>query len=386
MAIESDYRFDAFISHSHRQHEWALAVCTQWQGLGLTVFLDERDITSGQTVRDSILEGLRDSRNVVLALTPAAIGSDWVKMEASAALYEERTSGHRRLRPVLLKPIPPELLPGWMRDLVWIDLTNRKTLKRQYRKLLTELGASIDPDAILEPPCLALDDNETLDPSATVHEIQFSIRIEYPMEDFGDEQLERFLVKARDLGAGEVTVVAVRSGSVVLELAAPYAVALRLYWAARSGEFDDIAVVDVDLPVLELPTTPQPDTPTLDSALPDAEEVAEDCVVRLSGHMTSDNPEGLESRLQQLIVEESVRRLIIDMSDVEFLDASGLLVLVKAHQFARRRDCTIVLCGLRHRIEALFEMTRLNTMFSIVDDVQAARPLSKDRSKHRHRG
>jgi anti-sigma B factor antagonist len=58
-------------------------------------------------------------------------------------------------------------------------------------------------------------------------------------------------------------------------------------------------------------------------------------------------------------------RLIVDLSGVDYMDSSGVATLVEALQIARRGSTKMVLCGLKDRVRSIFEIARLDTVFSI---------------------
>lgn len=58
-------------------------------------------------------------------------------------------------------------------------------------------------------------------------------------------------------------------------------------------------------------------------------------------------------------------RIALDMRDVEFIDSSGLAVLVNCLQACRRKSGDVCLFGLRDTVRTLFELTRLHTVFPI---------------------
>ena len=57
--------------------------------------------------------------------------------------------------------------------------------------------------------------------------------------------------------------------------------------------------------------------------------------------------------------------LALDMRETEFIDSSGLAVLVNCLQASRRRNGEVCLFGMRESVQTLFEITRLNTVFPI---------------------
>jgi anti-sigma B factor antagonist len=64
--------------------------------------------------------------------------------------------------------------------------------------------------------------------------------------------------------------------------------------------------------------------------------------------------------------------LALDMHELEFIDSSGLAVLVNCLQTCRRKSGDVCLFGMKDTVRALFELTRLHTVFPIVDRRQDA--------------
>ncbi|MEK6700682.1 MAG: STAS domain-containing protein [Planctomycetota bacterium] len=65
-------------------------------------------------------------------------------------------------------------------------------------------------------------------------------------------------------------------------------------------------------------------------------------------------------------------RLVVDLSNVAFMNTPGLATLVEALQTSRRTNTALVLCGLQDRVRAVFEIARLHTVFKIVGDLPTA--------------
>jgi anti-sigma B factor antagonist len=57
--------------------------------------------------------------------------------------------------------------------------------------------------------------------------------------------------------------------------------------------------------------------------------------------------------------------LVLDLSDVEVADATGLGVLVGAHRRAERLERHLVLTGVGPRLERLLRMTRLHRILHV---------------------
>ncbi|MBX3386829.1 MAG: STAS domain-containing protein [Phycisphaeraceae bacterium] len=65
-------------------------------------------------------------------------------------------------------------------------------------------------------------------------------------------------------------------------------------------------------------------------------------------------------------------RVIIDLAAVPYMDSAGVATLVEAMQFARKTSTRLVLCSLQDKVRSIFEISRLDTVFTIVDNEQAA--------------
>jgi len=72
------------------------------------------------------------------------------------------------------------------------------------------------------------------------------------------------------------------------------------------------------------------------------------------------------------IIGKGAGKLILDLADTTFMDSSGLAVLVSSLQAARKKDGDVYLVGMGDTVRALFELTRLHTVFQIYDDEASA--------------
>jgi anti-sigma B factor antagonist len=68
--------------------------------------------------------------------------------------------------------------------------------------------------------------------------------------------------------------------------------------------------------------------------------------------------------------QESKPRLIVDMSEVPFMDSSGLAALIGAQKAFRARTKMIVVCS--ENIRRIFEVTRLDSIVEVVGTLPEA--------------
>jgi anti-anti-sigma factor len=96
-----------------------------------------------------------------------------------------------------------------------------------------------------------------------------------------------------------------------------------------------------------------------------------DCRVSLSGRITIDSSPDLRVLLLQRLQSPSCQTVTVDFCEVEYLDMSGLAVLVEVLKAARGQGKAFRLSGLRERPLYLLEALRLLHLF---DEVNRERP------------
>jgi anti-sigma B factor antagonist len=94
-------------------------------------------------------------------------------------------------------------------------------------------------------------------------------------------------------------------------------------------------------------------------------------VIEVAGEIDVYTAPRLRERLVSL-VESGSYQLIVDMENVEFLDSTGLGVLVGGLKRVRAHEGWIDLVCTQTRILRIFRITGLNRVFSIYDTVPEA--------------
>src|ERR1051325_5709152 len=89
MTKSGDFSFDVFLSYSHDSKEQVRRLAERLRSQGLRVWFDDWVIQPGDNVYLGIERGLSAARTLVLCLSPAALGSEWVEMERSTALFRD---------------------------------------------------------------------------------------------------------------------------------------------------------------------------------------------------------------------------------------------------------------------------------------------------------
>ncbi|MDP3518318.1 MAG: STAS domain-containing protein [Pseudohongiella sp.] len=69
---------------------------------------------------------------------------------------------------------------------------------------------------------------------------------------------------------------------------------------------------------------------------------------------------------------EQHNRIVLDLSNVEFIDSAGVGTLISCLRIVTERKGQLRLCGLNRAVRALFELMRMNRLFEVHPDRQSA--------------
>ncbi|HEU4540271.1 MAG TPA: STAS domain-containing protein [Jiangellaceae bacterium] len=89
-------------------------------------------------------------------------------------------------------------------------------------------------------------------------------------------------------------------------------------------------------------------------------------IVRPVGEVDLSNASTLEARLCALIERG---HMVVDLSQVTFLDSTGLSVMIVVHRRGRALGHTLRLSGAQDPVRRVFEITQLDTVLECHDDV-----------------
>ena len=104
-------------------------------------------------------------------------------------------------------------------------------------------------------------------------------------------------------------------------------------------------------------------TVSLDDIRAVCEQRGDECKVSLSGRITIDSSPDLLALLLRQLESSSCRILTADFREVDYIDTSGLAVLVEILKAARTQGKAFRLSGLQERPRYLLEATRLLHLF-----------------------
>ena len=91
-------------------------------------------------------------------------------------------------------------------------------------------------------------------------------------------------------------------------------------------------------------------------------------ILVLKGPLTANNLHSLQNAIRR----EQTRTLILDFTEVPYIDSSGLGSLVSAYVSGHKAGQQVVLTGINHRVAKLLEITKLEPFFLIFPTIDDA--------------
>ncbi|MDX2000568.1 MAG: TIR domain-containing protein [Thermoanaerobaculia bacterium] len=134
--MAASFAYDVFLSHNSADKPRVRPLAERLRAAGLRVWFDEWRIKPGDDIYLAIEHGLEAARVQVLALSPAALGSEWVALERSTVLFRDPTNKGRRFVPLLLADCD---LPDTVRRYKYVDY--RHESPAEFEELLTACRA-----------------------------------------------------------------------------------------------------------------------------------------------------------------------------------------------------------------------------------------------------
>ncbi len=93
-------------------------------------------------------------------------------------------------------------------------------------------------------------------------------------------------------------------------------------------------------------------------------QLSEGVVVDISGDVDLHRSPALRETLAKLI-DETPGRLVLNLKEVGYMDSSGVATLVEALQRIQRKQGRLLLHSLSPRVQSIFEIARLESIFEI---------------------
>lgn len=94
-------------------------------------------------------------------------------------------------------------------------------------------------------------------------------------------------------------------------------------------------------------------------------------VLALEGEIDLHESPLVKEKLDPLI-EAKLPKIVVDLGGVSYIDSSGLALFIESMQRIQAYGGKFALCGLRPTVKTIFEIARLDQVFQIFPDKDAA--------------
>lgn len=94
-------------------------------------------------------------------------------------------------------------------------------------------------------------------------------------------------------------------------------------------------------------------------------------VLSLKGRLDASATRDIKDKVKLLSGDKPLN-LVIDMDGVDFIDSSGLGILVASLRTVNKKGGDIKISSLQDQVRSIFELTRLHRLFEIFDDSASA--------------
>jgi hypothetical protein len=101
-----------FLSYAHEDLPWVAEFRQSLKAEGIEDWFEADELAPGDEWQQEMSAAFRNSRTLVLILSPHSLDSAWLHFELGAAIGD-----HKRIIPVLTEDIEPAELPGFLKQL-----------------------------------------------------------------------------------------------------------------------------------------------------------------------------------------------------------------------------------------------------------------------------
>lgn len=94
-------------------------------------------------------------------------------------------------------------------------------------------------------------------------------------------------------------------------------------------------------------------------------------VLALEGEIDLHESPQIKEKMQPLLAAK-LPQIVIDLSEVSYIDSSGLALFIETMQRVQTYGGRFAMCGLRPSVKSIFEIARLDQVFRLFPDRESA--------------
>jgi hypothetical protein len=135
---EQEFIFDAFISYSHKDWEAVNRLVSRLKQDDFRLWFDDEQIGGGDPLSDAMVQGINQSRHVIVCLSLDYLHSEWANFERLVNQSLDPANLKRRMIPVQIAVV--DQIPLAYKYVYCPDLTNMK--EEEYQKAIKRIRES----------------------------------------------------------------------------------------------------------------------------------------------------------------------------------------------------------------------------------------------------
>jgi len=137
----ADFKYDVFISYSHKDEKWADKVLRQrLDDAGFKVCIDYRDFEAGKMALLNMQDAAKQSKHVVLVLTRNWLNSEWSFFEALVGGTKDPAGLQKKLIPLLCEAGIEKDIHDFISMRTWVDFTRKDREEIAWKQLSDAIG------------------------------------------------------------------------------------------------------------------------------------------------------------------------------------------------------------------------------------------------------
>ncbi|MDQ0088178.1 stage II sporulation protein AA (anti-sigma F factor antagonist) [Paenibacillus anaericanus] len=102
------------------------------------------------------------------------------------------------------------------------------------------------------------------------------------------------------------------------------------------------------------------------------ERTRDTLIVRLSGELDHHTADDVRMRMDEELGRAGCRHLVLSLKSLQFMDSSGLGVILGRYKLIKQRGGRMVLCDVNPSVYRLFDMSGLFKIMSIFENEEVA--------------
>ncbi len=89
------------------------------------------------------------------------------------------------------------------------------------------------------------------------------------------------------------------------------------------------------------------------------------CVISIIGRVVGTEVSAIKEYCGAFVGDENIRVLLLSLKEVSTLDSAGIGLIVELYKGMQKREAMLAICNPKESHQKIFDMIRLNKIFSI---------------------